>query len=335
MNSQILVSIIINNYNYACFLEESIHSALNQTYPYTEIIVIDDGSTDKSKEIINKYSNQIFPIFQENQGQASSLNAGFTNSKGEIILFLDADDKFKPTKVESLVNLLIKEINKNIIISNVFEVIGNQGELLSINIADNLCTWEYLNLISGKETPIEGELTLITRPDRVYQFASKYRFIPYLGYPTSCIGMTRSLAEQVFPLPCTEGAISADDFLVKAASLLGSVYSTNLILSQYRIHGQNNWYGCGKKIPEEFFYVLDEFLNFKLKKIDKKPIFSYFDSIDAKGYYRVNYGFDCGFQLWRLSISVLKWHINSVTINFFVKTVILAIYFQIRIILGL
>lgn len=61
-----LVSIIINNYNYGRFLREAIDSALNQTYPHVEVIVVDDGSTDGSQEIITSYGDRVIPVLKEN-----------------------------------------------------------------------------------------------------------------------------------------------------------------------------------------------------------------------------------------------------------------------------
>ena len=91
-------SIIITSYNYEKFLPRAIDSALKQTYPEKEIIVVDDGSTDNSRHIINSYGDQITPVFKENGGRASALNAGFFASQGEIIFLLDADDIFFRTR---------------------------------------------------------------------------------------------------------------------------------------------------------------------------------------------------------------------------------------------
>lgn len=102
-----LVSIIVNNYNYGRFLKEAVDSALNQTYPSTEVIVVDDGSTDNSRDIIAAYGNQILPVLKENGGQASAFNAGFRVSHGEVVLFLDSDDALIPTAVENAANLLL------------------------------------------------------------------------------------------------------------------------------------------------------------------------------------------------------------------------------------
>lgn len=101
----LLVSIIITNYNYDQFLQEAIDSALNQTYPHTEVIVVDDGSTDNSRDIIKSYGNKLFPVLKTNGGQASAFNAGFFASQGEIICFLDSDDIFAPEKVTKIVEV--------------------------------------------------------------------------------------------------------------------------------------------------------------------------------------------------------------------------------------
>jgi len=88
------VSIIVNNYNYGQFLRQAIDSALSQTYPDTEVIVVDDGGGDRSPEIITTYGNRIIPVRKQNGGQPSVLNADFQAISGDIVIFLDADDYF-------------------------------------------------------------------------------------------------------------------------------------------------------------------------------------------------------------------------------------------------
>src|SRR5258708_1155046 len=99
-----LASVIVNNYNYERFLREAIDSALNQTYRNTEVIVVDDGSTDGSLEIIASYGQRIIPLLKGNGGQNSALNAGFSLSRGDVILFLDSDDVLFPTAVRAAVD---------------------------------------------------------------------------------------------------------------------------------------------------------------------------------------------------------------------------------------
>src|SRR5579872_6996796 len=97
------VTVLINNYNYGRFLREAIDSALKQTYKNIEVVVVDDGSTDESREIIRGYGDRVVPVFKANGGQASAFNEGISASRGEIICFLDSDDIFHPTKVEKVV----------------------------------------------------------------------------------------------------------------------------------------------------------------------------------------------------------------------------------------
>ena len=98
-----LVSVVIPSYNYAHFLRETIDSVLAQTYPDIEIIVVDDGSTDKTTEILQSYGEQIRSSFQQNQGVSAARNNGARLSEGEFVAFLDADDSWLPTKIEKQV----------------------------------------------------------------------------------------------------------------------------------------------------------------------------------------------------------------------------------------
>src|SRR6266508_2917548 len=104
-NNDRLVSIIVNNYNYGSFLRDAIDSVLQQTYAFIEVIVVDDGSTDNSREIIHSYGDRIRLIFKENGGQASAFNAGLAQSRGEVIIFLDSDDMLLPDIVARVANV--------------------------------------------------------------------------------------------------------------------------------------------------------------------------------------------------------------------------------------
>lgn len=105
-----LVSIIIPVYNKASFIKETLESALEQTYLNTEIILIDDGSSDGSFEILQeyyqKYPDKIVLIDQENQGVSAATNKGIEAAKGDYIQFLDADDLISPDKIANQIKLL-------------------------------------------------------------------------------------------------------------------------------------------------------------------------------------------------------------------------------------
>ena len=90
-----LASIVIPCYNQAHFLPEAIESALSQRHRPIEVIVVDDGSPDNTAEVVARYP-QVRYLRQENRGLGGARNSGFGISKGEFILFLDADDRFLP-----------------------------------------------------------------------------------------------------------------------------------------------------------------------------------------------------------------------------------------------
>jgi glycosyltransferase involved in cell wall biosynthesis len=94
-----LISVVITTYNYATFLPKAVRSVLNQTYPNVELIIIDDGSEDKTSDIIEDSWNVKY-FFQENKGLSAARNVGFEKSSGTYIVFLDADDWFLPDALE-------------------------------------------------------------------------------------------------------------------------------------------------------------------------------------------------------------------------------------------
>jgi len=98
------VSIVIVNYNHGRFLQQAISSALEQTYSNTEVIVIDDGSTDESSEVIKSYGNRIISILKENAGQSSCYFRGLAVTRGDLVLYLDADDFLYPHCLQEVVD---------------------------------------------------------------------------------------------------------------------------------------------------------------------------------------------------------------------------------------
>lgn len=92
MNDRLVVSIIICAYNAEAFIGETLESVLAQTYTSTELIVVDDGSTDRTAEIVQAHGSRIRYIFKNNQGLSAARNVGLGNSTGEFIVFFDADD---------------------------------------------------------------------------------------------------------------------------------------------------------------------------------------------------------------------------------------------------
>ena len=104
-NGQPLVSIVIPCYNYGHFLTDAIDSALSQTYPNIEVIVVNDGSTDNTSEVVRSYGGKVRLIEQENQGLPGTRNRGVREARGEWVCCLDADDKFHPDYVDHCLEL--------------------------------------------------------------------------------------------------------------------------------------------------------------------------------------------------------------------------------------
>lgn len=100
------VSVVISTYNRAHFVSDAIDSVLNQTFKDLEIVVVDDGSTDNTRQVLEKYGDSIHYVYQENKGRAEARNTGIKFAKGEYIAFLDDDDMWLPQKLEKQVVFL-------------------------------------------------------------------------------------------------------------------------------------------------------------------------------------------------------------------------------------
>src|ERR1700747_3336701 len=99
------ISVLIDTYNHERYIEQAIVSVLEQDFPAAEreIVVVDDGSTDRTPEILHKFAPQIHLVRKRNGGQASAFNAGIPQCKGEVIAFLDGDDWWAPEKLARVV----------------------------------------------------------------------------------------------------------------------------------------------------------------------------------------------------------------------------------------
>jgi glycosyltransferase involved in cell wall biosynthesis len=209
-----LVSILINNYNYGRFLRDAIDSALNQTYLNTEVIVVDDGSTDCSREIIATYGDRIIPILKENGGQASAFNAGFAASKGDWIHLLDSDDLFHTNKVERV------------------SEIAAECPLVGL-IAHNLdyCAADGAPLDFA--SPVIRERRLVDGPQGVRR-GKLNAALP----ATSGLCIRRDILAGVLPMP-EEIRVTADNYLKLVVMSLVPALLLPETLAKQRIHGRN------------------------------------------------------------------------------------------------
>jgi glycosyltransferase involved in cell wall biosynthesis len=99
------VSVIIPNHNYGQFLNKTINSVLEQTHTSIEVIIVDNGSTDNSRDILEGYGKSVKTVFQADLGQAQARNNGLSKAQGSLIALLDADDYWEPTKIEKQIGL--------------------------------------------------------------------------------------------------------------------------------------------------------------------------------------------------------------------------------------
>jgi glycosyltransferase involved in cell wall biosynthesis len=208
-----LVSIVVNNYNYARFLTECIDSALHQTYAALEIVVIDDGSTDESADVIRNYGDRIKTVFKNNGGQGSAINAGFAASTGSIVIFLDADDALASDAVERVVrawNPCVARVQYRL------NCVNESGEPIGTSVGPN----DGLRRL--------GAVGVLLGP-----FA--------MASPTSGNAFSRRALERILPMPEADWKICADAYLSTMSSMFGEVVSIPEAFGSYRRHQSSNF----------------------------------------------------------------------------------------------
>jgi glycosyltransferase involved in cell wall biosynthesis len=211
-----LASIIINNYNYGRFLPSAIDSALKQTHAPTEVIVVDDGSTDNSRDIIAGYGTRVRPVFKTNGGMASTYNAGFPLSRGEVVFILDSDDALLPSAVA--------EACKQFDDPAVAKV---HWPLWTMDP----CGTKTANIIP-EQSLSEGDLR---------EFIIQYGPESHVSPPTSGNAWSRRFLETVLPMPEVEFRQHADTYLTTLAAVFGTVKTLAEPQGFYRVHSDNDF----------------------------------------------------------------------------------------------
>ncbi|MFW2439307.1 MAG: glycosyltransferase [Arenicellales bacterium] len=208
-----LVSIIITSYNYEKYLKEAIDSALSQTYPSIEVIVIDDGSKDNSAEIIRGYKDKIIPILKDNGGQTSCFNIAFEKSRGDVVIFLDADDVLLENAVADHMQYLKNpEVSKS---CGYMEVIDSDGNLTGDRVPRKLRPG--------------GDYRDVALNNGLGVFQPSF---------TSGNAWARWFLEKVLPLPEND-IIGADGYLTSIDLLFGKIETVSRTVVKYRLHGKN------------------------------------------------------------------------------------------------
>jgi glycosyltransferase involved in cell wall biosynthesis len=124
------VSVIIPIYNAERYIQPAVESVLHQTYPHWELIIVDDGSTDNSKQKLEPYQEYLRYFYQQNQGVAAARNRGILEAKGEFIAFLDQDDWFLPDKLALQVALFQQQSSIGIVHSG-WRIVNQKAESIS------------------------------------------------------------------------------------------------------------------------------------------------------------------------------------------------------------
>jgi hypothetical protein len=210
-----LASIVVNNHNYAAFVGRAIESALAQTWPHVEVVVVDDGSTDDSPAVIERYRDRITIVTKANGGQGSAVNAGFAASHGDVVAFLDADDELAPDAIARAAAALTPGVAK---VHFRLEVIDAEGRPLHFT---SPTTRERLG-----EGDVRDELCRRGR---------------YVSPVMSGNVFARAALARVLPVPEAAYRLCADGYLVTAAPFAGRVVAIDAALGRYRVHQTNRW----------------------------------------------------------------------------------------------
>ncbi len=222
--STVDISILVNTYNQERFIEECLASALAQDFDGNyEVVVVDDGTTDTAPTLIQQLAAQdehIRYVRKENGGQASAINRGIEEAKGEVLCFLDGDDRYRPEKLRTIWQYFRARPK--------VEVIGNGIHQFSTKEATDICVSEptYVHTIDASSAK------------------AFTRIRPLFG--TSRISMRAETARRLFPIP-EELRFEADEFLFTQAALRTGVLAIPEILTDYRLHDNNLYMLSGFK----------------------------------------------------------------------------------------
>ncbi|MGH9727964.1 MAG: glycosyltransferase family 2 protein [Candidatus Acidiferrales bacterium] len=210
-----LVSVLVNTYNHERFIAQAIQSILDQDFPadQMEIIVVDDGSTDSTPQIIQSFLPRIRYIRKQNGGQVSAFNAGVAEAHGDIVAFLDGDDWWAPEKISAVV----KAFDENPKIACVGHGFVEVHEAESVTQVVRPAGDQAVNLMSPEAARMA--------------YSARY----FLG--TSKLSVRRNVVERVGRLP--ENLIFFDVPVQLLAMTLGTALVLDQALCFYRLHGEN------------------------------------------------------------------------------------------------
>lgn len=214
------VSVVVISHNYARYLRQAIDSALAQDHRPLQVLVVDDGSTDSSPQIIRDYGDRVEPLLKPNGGNSTAINAIFPLCRGEIVMFLDADDYLYPHAVSTVAAAWQPNIAKLEFRLTLVDADGKPG---------------------GVEPPAVAPLP---SGDVVPDIASWGHYVtPVLGGNA----FRRATLEQLLPIPDEPLFINHNDgYLNPLSAFCGPISSVDEELGAYRLHGKNQWAYTGE-----------------------------------------------------------------------------------------
>ena len=212
-----LVTVVIPTYNYAHYIQEAIDSVLNSNFSQSEIeiIVVDDGSTDNTRDVINKYIDKIKYIYQENKGKATATQLGINEAQGKYIFNLDADDYFLPSKIQEVVSIF--ESNPEI-----------------VHVAHPAIYWDMDKDTQKPENIPDGILNTVTDGKKLLSYFYKNRML--FGGGSTFAGRADALKSFTIPQAID---MYIDEYLVLFTVNQGKSFFIPKPLSIWRIHGKN------------------------------------------------------------------------------------------------
>ena len=210
------ISVVIPCFNYERYVALAIDSVLQQSYEPKEILVINDGSTDGSSAVLDRYAGRVRVIEQENRGHVRSCERGLDETSGEIVVFLDADDLLLPGSLQAIATAWEPACTKV------------QYDVSIIDAAGTDLGRRFCNFDQGFDKE---------RVRRSFSETGTYRWPVTVGNAYS-----RWFLEQVFPLTVD---IAPDGLLNTVAPVYGEVVTIPRVFGCYRIHGANGWSSDG------------------------------------------------------------------------------------------
>ena len=204
------VSIVICNYNYARYLDQAVRSAVEQSYP-TEVIVVDDGSTDESREVLEPWRARVKVIHQANAGQRGAYNTGFAHTTGDVVIFLDSDDYLLPGAAAKIAESFGEDVVK---VHYRMRVVDGEGRPLGVTIPTRLASGDVLPKLLSP-----GLL--------------------HASPPGSGNAYRRDALERLIPLPAEAAERHAADFFtINGIVVFGKVAKIEAAQACYRLHAQ-------------------------------------------------------------------------------------------------